>query len=208
MKTFTDFMKQYVMESSNESHGVLVYGRMNPPTVGHEQVINKVHEVADANNAIHQVVLSHSHDLKKNPLSPEDKVDFARKAFPGTNIKASSKDKPTILHHASDMADNGVTHLHVIAGSDRVGEMSALLHKYNGVPGRHGSYNFDKITVHSAGDRDPDSDDTSGVSGTKMREFATNGDKKNFHANLPTNLSPKHRDELFHTLRKSMGREE
>lgn len=205
MKSFL----QFIIEATTEdTHGVLVYGRMNPPTVGHEQVINKVHEVADANNATHKVVLSHSHDLKKNPLAPEDKVRFAKKAFPGTNIEASSKAKPTILHHASDMADSGVTHLHVVAGSDRVGEMSTLLHKYNGVPGRHGSYNFNKITVHSAGERDPDSDDTSGVSGTKMREFAANGDKKNFHANLPNNLSPKHRDELFHTLRKSMGHEE
>lgn len=204
MKSFL----QFIIESASDTHGVLVYGRMNPPTIGHEQVINKVHEVAGKNNAIHQVVLSHSHDLKKNPLAPEDKVKFAQKAFPGTNIKASSKEKPTILHHASDMADKGVTHLHVVAGSDRVGEMSALLHKYNGVPGRHGNYNFNKITVHSAGERDPDSDDTSGVSGTKMREFAASGDKKSFHANLPSGLEPKHRDALYHTLRKSMGHEE
>lgn len=200
---------QYLIESAKpDTHGVLVYGRMNPPTAGHEKVIDKVHEVAAKHNADHVVVLSHSHDAKKNPLSPEDKVRFAKAAFPGTNIKASSKASPTILHHASDMSDSGITHLHVIAGSDRVGAMSELLHKYNGVPGKHGSYNFNKITVHSAGDRDPDADDTSGVSGTKMREYAASGDKENFHANLPSNMPERHRTALFHTLRKSMGHEE
>jgi hypothetical protein len=206
MKTFKNFILE---SSSSESHAVLAFGRMNPPTAGHERVIDKVHQVADKHNAIHQVVLSHSHDLKKNPLSPEDKVKYAKHAFPNTNIKASSKEKPTILHHASDLSAKGVTHLHVIAGSDRVGEMSTLLHKYNGAEGgKHGSFKFHKITVHSAGERDPDSDDTSGVSGTKMREFASSGDRSSFHSNLPSKMSPKHKEGLYNTLRKSMGHDD
>lgn len=203
--------KEFILESLREAasggkHGVMIYGRMNPITAGHEKVVDKLHQIAKENNAVHQVVLSHSHDPKKNPLTPEEKVHFAKKAFPGTNVKASDKSKPTILHHASDMYnEHGVKNLHVVVGSDRVEDMTALLNKYNGVEGKHGSYKFNKITVHSAGERDPDSDDTSGVSGTKMRELAAKGNEKAFHANLPSKMAPEHKTQLYHAVRKGMG---
>jgi hypothetical protein len=181
---------------------------MNPPTAGHEQVINKVHEIAKKHNAVHNVVLSHSHDSKKNPLPVDVKVKHAKHAFPGTNIKAASKEQPTILHHAAEMARQGVTHLHVVAGSDRVEEYHKLLHKYNGVDGKHGNYNFKSITVHSSGERDPDAEGTSGVSGTKMREYAAAGRKAEFHAALSSKMKTVHKDALYHDLRHHMGIQE
>lgn len=197
---FKDFLQE-----AAEKHGVLAYGRMNPPTAGHEQVINKVHEVAKAHNAIHKVVLSHSHDANKNPLPADVKVKHARRAFPGTHIEAASKEQPTIMHHAAQMHKAGVKHLHVVAGSDRVHEYHSLLHKYNDVSGKHGHYNFKSITVHSSGERDPDSEGTKGVSGTKMREHAASGNKKAFHAALPSHMKPEHKEELYHDLRHHMG---
>jgi len=203
-----DFI-DYLTEAP-EKHGVLAYGRMNPPTTGHEQVINKVHEVAKAHNAVHKVVLSHTSGTKdgKNPLPADVKVKHAQHAFPGTHIEASSKEHPTILHHAAAMASQGVKHLHVVAGSDRVEEYHKLLHKYNGVKSAHGSYNFKSIKVHSSGDRDPDAEGTSGVSGTKMREHAASGRKNKFHAALPSKMKPEHKDALYHDLRHHMGIQE
>jgi hypothetical protein len=203
MLTFLAFLK----EATSEKHGVLAFGRMNPPTAGHEQVINKVHDVAKEHGAEHHVVLSHSQDAKKNPLPADRKVEHAKHAFPNTNISAASKDKPTILHHAADMHKAGVKHLHVVAGSDRHEAMHDLLHKYNGQKSAHGNYNFKSITVHSSGERDPDSEGTSGVSGTKMREHAASGNKKEFHSNLPSKMKPEHKDALYHDLRKHMGHE-
>jgi hypothetical protein len=201
-----DFI-DYLTEAP-EKHGVLAYGRMNPPTAGHEQVINKVHEVAKEHNAAHKVVLSHSQDKSKNPLPADVKVKHAQHAFPGTNIEAASKEHPTILHHAAAMAKQGVKHLHVVAGSDRVEEYHKLLHKYNGVNSAHGSYNFKSIKVHSSGERDPDAEGTSGVSGTKMREHASAGRKNKFHAALPSKMKPEHKDALYHDLRHHMGIQE
>jgi hypothetical protein len=203
-----DFI-DYLTEAP-EKHGVLAYGRMNPPTSGHEQVINKVHEVAKEHNAVHKVVLSHTSGTKdgKNPLPADVKVKHAQHAFPGTNIEASSKEHPTILHHAAAMASQGVKHLHVVAGSDRVEEYHKLLHKYNGVKSAHGSYNFKSIKVHSSGERDPDAEGTSGVSGTKMREHAAAGRKKKFHAALPSKMKPEHKDALYHDVRQHMGIQE
>lgn len=196
--------KDYLSEAA-EKHGVLAYGRMNPPTAGHEQVINKVHDLAKEHNAVHKVVLSHSHDTSKNPLPADVKVKHARHAFPGTNIEAASKEHPTIMHHAAEMAKKGVKHLHVVAGSDRVEEYHNLLHKYNNVEGRHGHYNFKSIKVHSSGNRDPDAEGTAGVSGTKMREHAAAGRKSKFHAGLPSGMKPEHKEALYKDLRHHMG---
>ena len=201
-----DFI-DYLTEAP-EKHGVIAYGRMNPPTEGHGQVINKVHEVAKEHNAIHKVVLSHSQDKTKNPLPADVKVKHAQHAFPGTNIEAASKEHPTILHHAAAMASQGVKHLHVVAGSDRVEAYHKLLHQYNGVKSGHGHYKFKSITVHSSGERDPDAEGTSGVSGTKMREHAAAGRKKKFHAALPSKMKPEHKDALYHDLRHHMGIQE
>jgi hypothetical protein len=201
MLKFKTFLKE-----ATSGHGVLAFGRMNPPTAGHEKVIDKVHSVAAEHKATHQVVLSHSHDAKKNPLSPTDKVKHAKNAFPGTNIKAASKESPTILHHAAEMHKKGVEHLHVVAGSDRHKAMHDLLHKYNdGKEHAHGSFKFKSITMHSSGERDESSKGTEGISGTKMREHAASGNKKDFHKNLPSKMKPEHKDALYHDLRKSMG---
>lgn len=198
---------QFIKEQTNQRHGVLAFGRMNPPTVGHEKLVDKVHEIAKKHDAIHAVVLSHSQDAKKNPLTVEQKVKHAKKAFPNTNIVGASKDKPTIMHHASSMYDSGARHLHVVAGSDRTEEYKKLLHTYNGKEGKHGYYNFKTITVHSAGHRDPDAEGAEGMSASKMREHAKNGAQKEFHSGLPSHMSEKDKAAVYHDVRKGMGHE-
>lgn len=204
MKTFRQFVKE---AAASEKHHVLAFGRMNPITNGHEALVNKMHDVAKQHGAGHTLVVSHSNDPKKNPLTSSQKVKHAKRAFPGTNVKASSKEKPTILHHAADLHAKGVEHLHVIAGSDRADEMHKLLHKYNGHPSKdgHPGYNFKSITVHSAGARDPDAEGTTGISASKMRAHASSGNKKEFHAGAPSKMSAAHKDEMYHDVRKGMG---
>ena len=204
MINFASFLHLF---ESEEKHGVLAFGRMNPPTAGHEKVVSKVHEVAKEHNAVHHVVLSHSQDAKKNPLSVASKVKHAKRAFPGTNIKGASKESPTLLHHAADMHKAGVKHLHVVAGSDRKPEYEKLLHKYNGVKAGHGHYHFKSITVHSSGERDPDAEGTEGISASKMREHAAAGHEKEFHSGLPSGMKHEHKKELYHDVRKAMGHE-
>lgn len=203
LKSFLSFIK----ESENENHHVLAFGRMNPITSGHESVVNKIHSVAKEHKAKHTLVVSHSQDAKKNPLSAEQKVKHAKRAFKKTNVIASSKEHPTILHHASNLHASGVTHLHVVAGSDRHAEMHKLLHRYNGKPSKdgHPGYNFKKITVHSSGERDPEAEGTKGISASKMRDHASSGNRKDFHAGAPSKMSKKHKDEMYHDVRKGMG---
>jgi cytidyltransferase-like protein len=202
MKSFLDILEE---EKQSEKHHAMTFGRMNPPTTGHLKLIHKVKEVADKHHADHSVVASHTQDSKKNPLSSEDKIKHLKRYSPGTHFVSSSKEHPTILHHAAGLHKKGVTHLHVVVGSDRVKEMHHLLHKYNGAEAGHGKYHFKKITVHSAGHRDPDAEGTEGMSGTKMREHAKNKDIHSFKKGVPGHVSDTHAKELMHDTRKGMG---
>jgi Cytidylyltransferase-like len=200
--------KSFIVEEAKEKHHTIAFGRMNPITTGHESVVKKIHDVAKEHGGDHTLIVSHSHDAKKNPLTAAQKVKHAKRAFPGTKVKAASKEAPTILHHASELHKKGVEHLHVVAGSDRHEEMHNLLHKYNGQEGKHGHYNFKSITVHSSGHRDPDSEGTEGMSASKMREHAAAGNKKEFHAGAPSAMSTKHKEEMYKDVRKGMGHED
>ena len=178
-----------------ESHHVFTFGRMNPPTTGHEKLIHKTHAIAQSKGAKANIVLSHSHDSKKNPVPQDHKIGYVKKIHSGVDVTGSSKEHPTFMHHAKKAHEAGHSHLHMVAGSDRVKEYQNTLNKYNGHPDH---YNFKSITVHSAGHRDPDGEGVSGISGTKMRDHAKAGDHKSFKAGLPKSLHAHHKEIAGH----------
>ena len=179
------------------THAVMAFGRMNPPTTGHEKLIHKVHSVSKKVGGSAHVVTSHSEGNAKNPVPQKKKLEYIKKiAHPDVHVSGSSKEHPSILHHAAKLHAAGHDHLHVVAGSDRKKDFHSLLHKYNGKSSAHGHYHFKSITVHSSGSRDPDSHGTSGVSGTKMRAHAQSGDHKSFTKGLPKALHA-HKDEIM-----------
>ena len=145
--------RDFLLKEAKEKHAVLAFGRMNPPTTGHEVLVNKVKDVAKQYNASHHVVLSHSQDKSKNPLSARQKLKHAQRFFPNTNLSVSNSESPNFLTQAAKLHKKGVTHLHMVAGSDRVPEYKELLQKYNGT--HEGAlFNFKEIHVHSAGQRE------------------------------------------------------
>jgi hypothetical protein len=192
------------LEEQKEKHAVLAFGRMNPPTTGHEVLVNKVKDVAKTFGASHHVVLSHSQDKAKNPLSAEQKVKHAKRFFPKTNITVATKDEPNFLTQAAKLHKQGVTHLHMVAGSDRTDEYYKLLHKYNGTH-KGALFNFKHIKVHSAGERDPDAEGTSGMSASKMRTHAAEGKFNKFKQGIPKHVKPEHAKELYNHVRQGMG---
>jgi len=178
-----------VQESMGQEHtAVMAFGRFNPPTVGHEKLIHKVEQTAKETGGSAHIIASHSEGDSKNPLPSATKVRYIKKvADHGTHVYASSKAQPTLLHHAAAL-HKSAHHLVLIAGQDRVQQFHDLLHKYNGKEGPHGLYNFKSIKVISAGQRDPDAEGTKGMSGTKMREHAKNGNEAAFRRGLPKAL--------------------
>ena len=198
--------RDFILETT-EKHAVMAFGRMNPPTTGHAKLVDKVKEVAADNNASHHVVLSHSQDPSKNPLSAKDKLKHAKRFFPNTNLSTSDSEHPTFLHHAAKLHQQGVTHLHMVAGSDRVAEYKKKLAQYNGKH-KGALFNFKKITVHSAGERDPDAEGTEGMSASKMRGHASKGNFKEFKKGVPSHVPEHHAKELMNDVRKGMGLKE
>ena len=192
------------LDEQKEKHAVLSFGRFNPPTTGHEVLVNKVKDVAKTFGASHHVVLSHSQDKAKNPLSAEQKVKHAKRFFPRTTISVATKDEPNFLTQAAKLHKQGVTHLHMVAGSDRTDEYYKLLHKYNGTH-KGALFNFKHIKVHSAGERDPDAEGTSGMSASKMRTHAAEGKFNKFKQGIPKHVKPEHAKELYNHVRQGMG---
>jgi predicted kinase len=201
-------MKSFLekLEANSKTHKpvVMAFGRMNPPTTGHEKLVNRVKELAKDYGAPHHVIISHSVDAKKNPLDINSKVKHAQRFFPNTNIEASSKELPTFLQHAARLHTMGHDHLIMVAGSDRIPEYEKKLQQYNGTA-KGSLYNFKKIEVKSAGQRDPDSEGTEGMSASKMREHAQNNDFNSFKQGIPSHVPEKHAKELFRDVRQGMG---
>ena len=162
---------------------VITFGRCNPPTVGHEKLVNKVKQVGRLENADPLVFLSHSCDSKKNPLDYATKFKYCKKAF-GKSVQASMS--RNIIDIMKELEKFGYEEVILVVGSDRIDEMSKLLNKYN-----DSEYSFKSINVVSAGDRDPDADGVDGMSASKMRELAEIQDLVSFKQGLPSLLQPK-----------------
>jgi hypothetical protein len=196
--------KEYNEEKTREV--VFTFGRFNPPTVGHGKLLTKVAALAIGND--YRIYASQSNDPKKNPLEYKEKIKVMRKMFPkhGRSI-VEDKNAKTALHIASILYDQGYTRITMVVGSDRIKEFQKLLNQYNGAKGRHGYYDFkDGIQIASAGERDPDAEGVSGMSASKMRQAAIDGDFKSFSKGLPKEYGEDMT--LFNLLRKRMGLKE
>ena len=174
------------------------FGRFNPPTIGHEKLINKVKSVPTND---YKIYLSRSEDPKKNPLSPRDKLSIMKKMFPSHARNIEINRTNMVLDIATMLYNKGYTDVTMVAGSDRVREFEGILKKYNGVKSRHGLYDFNTINVVSAGERDPDAEGATGMSASKMRAAAAKGDLKSFEKGLPRGVDA---EDIMKQVRKGM----
>ena len=173
---------------------VVAFGRMNPPTIGHKKLADKINAIARKENAEARIYLSHTQNPKKDPLSYDQKVKFARKAF-GSMVTTSPA--RTLIDVMKELQKQGYTDVIKVAGSDRVKEYDTLLNKYNGK-----DYTFDSIKVVSAGERDPDAQGATGMSASKMRAAVQDDDFASFKLGTPRGVDAK---QMFDAVKKSMG---
>jgi len=190
------------IDSLKEATGksiAFAFGRFNPPTVGHEKLINKVSSLSTND---YKIYLSRSQDPKKNPLTPRKKLDIMKKMFPRHSRNIEINTTNMVLDIATLLHNKGYTDVSMVAGSDRVREFDTILKKYNGVKSRHGLYDFENIKVVSAGERDPDADNVSGMSASKMRDAASKGDLASFKKGLPSGVDAQ---SIMKDVRKGMN---
>jgi hypothetical protein len=173
------------------SAAVMAFGRMNPPTIGHKKLVDKIKSLPGDP----YIFLSQSQKPKTDPLDFQTKLRYAKFFFP--DVTLGNPEVKTIIQALQKINSLGYKNLIYVAGSDRVQSFEELINKYNGV-----EYNFDSIKVVSAGERDPDADGAEGMSASKMRAAAANGDFDSFAQGVP-NQELAH--EMFAAVRKGMG---
>lgn len=170
---------------------VVAFGRMNPPTIGHEKLVDKVKSF----DGDHYIFLSQTQKPKDNPLPFNIKLEFAKKFFPGVNVGHPSVRTP--IQMLQMLEKLGYTDIIYVAGSDRVASFDKLFNDYNGK-----EYNFNSIEVVNAGERDPDADGAEGMSASKMRAAAAAGNLEAFSQGVPDQTLAKN---MYDAVRTGMG---
>ena len=176
------------------------FGRFNPPTSGHEKLLDRIKDTAAGDEYV--IYPSHTTDPQKNPLDPEAKVLFMKKMFPDhSSAIVYDPSIRTIIDALKNADSQGYASVNVVVGADRKKEFESLANKYNGQ-----LYNFDAVNVISAGERDPDAEGVEGMSASKLRALAADGDFDAFRKGLPKAAKGVVARELFNTVQKSMGK--
>jgi nicotinamide mononucleotide adenylyltransferase len=193
--------EQGEVEEVEKTRGTLTigFGRFNPPTSGHEKLLDTIKDTAAGEQYI--VYPSHSVDPQKNPLDSETKVLFMKKMFPDhANAIVYDPAIRTIFDALKQADVEGYSGINIVVGADRQKEFENLANKYNGQ-----LYNFDAINVISAGERDPDAEGVEGMSASKLRALAADGDYESFRKGLPKAAKGVVARELFNTVQRSMA---
>ena len=176
----------------------VVFGRFNPPTIGHQKLLDAAKKVAGKGSL--KIYPSRTQDKKKNPYDPDEKVDIMKQMMPdhAENIINDPNSK-TIFDVLKQGYDDGYSNVKIVVGADRVKEFAKLSGDYNGK-----IYDYLGVEVVSAGDRDPDAEGVEGMSASKMRKAAADNDFKTYRSGIPTNIDDKTAKVMMNTLRKRM----
>jgi hypothetical protein len=179
---------------------VLAFGRLNPPTIGHEKLVGQIKKY----DGDHYLFLSQTQKPKTDPLDFATKLKFAKQSFPGINVGHQSVRTPV---QALEMLQGlGYTDLIFVAGSDRVDGFQKMFDTYNGKPDKSGKipFKFNTLKVVSAGERDPDAEGAEGMSASKMRLAAAEGNLEAFAQGVPA-TAKKLAKAMYDAVRKGMG---
>jgi len=176
----------------------VVFGRFNPPTVGHEKLLSAAKKASAGED--YKVYPSRTQDAKKNPLDVDQKVSFMKKMFP--DYEENIINDPymrNIFDVLIGANEEGYTSVNIVVGSDRQAEFENLSQKYNGQ-----LYDFDLIRVISAGVRDADAEGVEGMSASKMRKAIMDDDFVSFRRGTPKTLDDGDAQSLFDAVRQGM----
>ena len=195
-------VQQFLPVPKTKGTLTVAFGRFNPPTIGHQQLMDVAAQAASQDpDGQYLIFPSRSQDKKKNPLDPDTKIAYMQKFYPQhAGSIVNDANTKTIFDVLKMAHNNGYAGVRIIGGADRVKEFEKLSNQYNGQ-----LYNFDNIEIVSAGDRDPDSQGVEGMSASRMRLAAAENDFKTFKSGLPPEVKPAEAKELFNMLRGAMN---
>ena len=205
MKTF----KQHFLKEQEEKTVVFSYGRFNPPSIGHLKLIETVAQTAAMYNADYYIVPSQStakptpKQRQANPLSLEQRVVILKHMV--TDSNSVLKTGTTFINTLKKFQEMGYTTVIQVAGSDREEEFMRLVNKYNGLPDSTGEipFQFKEYKFVSAGQRDPDSEGVEGMSASKLRKFAVEGNYNSFKQGMAEQVPEELKQKTYNEIRKA-----
>ena len=174
------------------------FGRFNPPTAGHEKLLQAARKAA-VGGAL-KIYPSRTQDPKKNPLDPDMKISYMKKIFPDYEEEIiNDSEMKTIFDVLTTAFEDGYKNVNIIVGADRQAEFENLATKYNGE-----LYDFDNIRVISAGVRDADAAGVEGMSASKLRKAVADDDFKVFKSGMPKGVKDSDTQAIFDAVRTGM----
>ena len=177
----------------------IVFGRFNPPTVGHEKLLQAAEKAAIGGEL--KIYPSRTNDPKKNPIDPDMKISYMKKMFPDYEEQIiNDPEMVSIFNVLVTAAEDGYRNINIVVGADRQAEFENLANKYNGE-----LYDFKEIRVISAGVRDADAEGVEGMSASKMRKAVQDDDFDAFRRGMPKKLNNADTQALFDAVRTGMG---
>lgn len=193
--------KRYFAEQVDVKTAVIAYGRYNPPTIGHQKLFDKISEIAFKSNGDGIIVPSHTQDSIKNPLNYIEKEEIIREMGNGLSVLDKGKFFIGLLQFLQGQGYNNIIH---VAGSDRIPEFQKLVETYNGKPDKKGiiPFSFNNYTFVSAGERDPDSEGVEGMSASKLRALAVEGNIDEFKQGMSDRVSDSLKEKTFNKIRE------
>ena len=176
----------------------VTFGRFNPPTVGHQKLLDAAKKAAGKGSL--RIYPSRSHDPKKNPYDPDEKIDVMKQMYPdhAGNIVNDPNSK-TIFDVLKQAYEDGFSSVKIVVGGDRVKEFTKLSGDYNGK-----LYDFSDVETVSAGERDPDAEGVEGMSASKMRKAAMEDDFETYRTGIPDTIDDKTAKMMMTNLKKRM----
>lgn len=183
---------------------VFTFGRFQPPTSGHQKLVDALVSTASKAGGVALLYPSRTNDAKKNPLNPGVKIKWLRKFF-GDKVKVmDDAGAKTMFDVMTKFDSEGVKKVIMVVGGDRVEEMRKVIKPYltHKDPDKRYSFEFEVV---SAGERDPDAEGVVGMSASKMRAAAAENNLKAFMGGIPDGVSKSDAESLFKELRRAMG---
>ena len=184
---------------------VITFGRFNPPSLGHENLINAVQEQAEELEAEYRIYPSRTSDKKQNPLDFKTKYNILQHIFPdhAENIVNDPENGDNIYDILTSLHDEGYEHVIIVCGDENVQKYEKIAQKYNG-----SVYDFYGVEVVGAGMSDPDTDKTEGITSSMMRKAALENDYETFKQGLPGNVSKKECRAIYRQVRNALNLKE
>jgi hypothetical protein len=193
------------MAAGAPKHAAFCFGRMNPPTIGHAELLRKTAEAAM--NGEYYIFASKTNDKKDNPLPYRVKLEFLHEMFPeySSHIVEDEAIKTPLL--AADWLYNkGIRAITMVAGSDRLEQYQKLMTSWNSEEIRQ-KYNREPCIINfvSSGEREDGAEGIAGVSASGARAAAKAGNLDAFKQTTGTDgeLATK----LFNAVRNGLGLE-